>query len=96
MTFSPFTFVQMSDSHVRAAGAEWHARVAQVRTAIGARQPAPEFILHTGDLIDEHSEESVREFRAMFAGNKLPLHVVPGNHDVWNGPITGEGAQSDG
>jgi len=88
----PLTFIQISDSHMRPSGAEWHSRVARVYEAIRAREPAPRFVLHTGDLLDDPAEEAVRAFRAQFPASDLPLHVVPGNHDVWNALVTGAGA----
>lgn len=90
--FSPFTFAQLSDSHVRVPNGEWHQRVIQVRDAIRARQPAVSFVLHTGDLMDEPRHESADEFRSIFSAGAQPLYVVPGNHDVWNNVVTGEGA----
>src|SRR5581483_10345124 len=90
--FSPFTFAQISDSHLLASGTEWDARVEKIINTIQAREPSVEFILHTGDLVDAASKEAVQAFRTKFSANKLPLHVVPGNHDVWNARVSGEGA----
>lgn len=84
--FSPFTFAQISDTHVRAAGAEWDARVDVIFAAVQALSPAPEFLLHTGDLLDDPTEADAAAFRARLGQGKLPMHVVPGNHDVWNAP----------
>ncbi|MCC7161990.1 MAG: metallophosphoesterase [Anaerolineae bacterium] len=90
--FSPFTFAQVSDSHVRVPNGEWHPRVIQVRDAVRARQPAVAFVLHTGDLMDDPLQASAAEFRSIFSAGAQPLYVVPGNHDVWNDVVTGEGA----
>lgn len=89
---SPLSFVQISDSHIHPSGAEWHTRVARVYQAIRDREPAPRFLLHTGDLLDDPSEDAVSAFRGQFSDSTLPLHVVPGNHDVWNPLVAGAGA----
>ncbi|MBI3733721.1 MAG: hypothetical protein HY259_09750, partial [Chloroflexi bacterium] len=67
MSFAPFTFVQVSDSHARANGAEWRARVTQILAAIAQLRPSPAFVLHTGDLMDEPSAEAAQAHRALFA-----------------------------
>lgn len=89
MTFAPFTFAQISDSHIK-PGAEWTERAERIWKAVQAHKPA--FVVHSGDLIDDPLDEAVDAFRAIYAPGALPFHCVPGNHDVWNAPVHGEGA----
>lgn len=90
--FSPFSFVQISDSHVRIPEADWHRRVVQTLAAIQSEQPTTPFVIHTGDLVDDPTQESAEAFHQVFSDVKQPLYVVPGNHDVWNDAVMGEGA----
>jgi len=88
---SPFTFVQMSDTHVGFQGppnplgtAAFEAAVARVN----ALPQRPDLVLFTGDLVhDTEKPEEVRtriqKFREIAARLKVPkLHFVPGEHDA--------------
>jgi len=79
--FEPFTFVQMSDAHVgkpKAAGTFRRAI-----ESVEALRPRPEFLLITGDLAEKRRRNR-RQFRDILAGTRVPVHLVPGNHDVGN------------
>lgn len=74
------TFVHLSDTHVgRAADAQAYARAID---AINALEPAPSFVLITGDLTDTFRGWEVRRFRTLTARLRMPVFLVPGNHDV--------------
>lgn len=48
----------------------------------------PAFVVLCGDLTNSStSTEELRAFRHTIAGLHVPLHLVPGNHDVGNRPI---------
>lgn len=80
-----FRFAHVSDSHVRPDdGARSRVFVEHLRAA--ASQEA-DFVIHTGDLMDEPSEWAARAFRTLVSGLAVPLHPVPGNHDVYNPPM---------
>ena len=80
--------VQISDNHLSArhgyARSNWEATVAHIG-ALG-----PELVISTGDLvIDDPDEADTRAFaRARFDRLPCPWLVVPGNHDVGDGPPT--------
>ena len=80
--------VQISDNHLSArhgySRSNWEATVAH----IGAL--APDLVISTGDLvIDDPDEADTRAFaRARFDRLPCPWLVVPGNHDVGDGPPT--------
>ena len=53
-----------------------------------------EFLVHTGDLVDEGTEEQWQIFRESRAGFSLPFYPVPGNHDGLGGELDGYLAHS--
>ena len=48
-----------------------------------------EFLIHTGDLVNEGTESLWQEFQATMAGFALPFYPVPGNHDSLDGQLDG-------
>jgi predicted phosphodiesterase len=48
-----------------------------------------EFLIHTGDLVNEGTDSQWQEFDGIMAGFGLPLYPVPGNHDGLNGKLDG-------
>ena len=89
------TFAVISDTHVNqeenyssssyACNAQANARTRQVVAELN--QIDPEFIIHLGDMVNPVPEapsygDAVRHFKALVADLKMPLHLVPGNHDV--------------
>jgi 3',5'-cyclic AMP phosphodiesterase CpdA len=53
-----------------------------------------EFLVHTGDLVNEGTGEQWQEVRQLMAGFSLPFYPVPGNHDGLNGELDGYLAHS--
>jgi hypothetical protein len=82
-----FTFVQISDTHIGFKGAANPDTLATLRLAIAkinALQPAPAFLLHTGDLT--HSQkagafDTVAETLKDVKSSQV--FYVPGEHDVF-------------
>jgi hypothetical protein len=79
------SFVQISDSHIgfdRAAnpdpGATLRAAVAQIR----ALPTRPAFVLHTGDISHLSREQEFDTAQAILSELGIPVHYVPGEHDV--------------
>ena len=80
-----FSFVQISDSHIgfdRPANpdpaATLRAAVAQIR----ALPAPPAFVLHTGDITHLSRDSEFDEAQAILGELGLPVHYVPGEHDV--------------
>jgi 3',5'-cyclic AMP phosphodiesterase CpdA len=79
--------VQLSDLHILRPGKTLSGLVAtdrllaQCLSAVLALDPAPDAVLLTGDLVDSGSAEEYRHLRALLAPLKMPVFVIPGNHD---------------
>lgn len=77
-----FYFVQITDTHF---GREDHLAVTD--TIIGMINALPmkiECVVHTGDITANRLEDSsvVRAGRAIFGKLRVPVHYIPGNHDI--------------
>ena len=88
---SPFSFVQLSDTHVGFNGPPDPLGTAAFERAvdvINALDPQPDFVLFTGDLThdaDDPGEHAKRfkKFREISSKLKVKtLHHVPGEHDA--------------
>lgn len=92
-----FTFAVVADTHVNerddTSSSPYETnRVANDRARhvfndIGAMDPLPAFVLHLGDIVHPVPSlptfhEAVSKFKAITAQCPVPLHVLPGNHDV--------------
>ena len=76
-----FRFAVCGDSR---DGPKRYRRVLEAVAAQGA-----EFLVHTGDLVNEGTEEQWQAFQQLMAGFSLPFYPVPGNHDGLNGELDG-------
>lgn len=84
MSFSGFTFLHLTDTHVR-------ADTPRIRNVDSARaiSDIPRLctgshacVIHTGDLINRPADlESYRHYEALVRSFPWPVHHVPGNHD---------------
>ena len=92
-----FSFVVIADTHVNehearsASPFETNAlangRARHAFSEIAALEPAPEFVVHLGDLVNPMPglpvyADAAARFKAIAAALAMPLHLVPGNHDV--------------
>jgi len=92
-----FRFAVVADTHVNesedtcaspfATNAKANARARHVFNDIAALSPAPDFVIHLGDIVhpvpsQASFDEAARRFKAMAQVLPMPLHLVPGNHDV--------------
>lgn len=92
-----FSFAVVADTHVNesedictspfATNARANARARYVLQDIAALRPAPAFVIHLGDIVhpvpsQAPFDEAARRFKAMARVLDMPLHLVPGNHDV--------------
>jgi 3',5'-cyclic AMP phosphodiesterase CpdA len=53
-----------------------------------------EFLLHTGDLVNNGTKSQWQKFRETMEGFALPFYPVPGNHDGLDGELDGYLAHS--
>ena len=92
-----FTFVVVADTHVNEdehtstspyrTNHLANARARHVFAEIAAMRPAPRFVVHLGDIVHPVPSlpafhEAVARFKAIASRLPMPLHVIPGNHDV--------------
>lgn len=78
---------QLSDPHVRAAGALYQG-VADSNTMFAAAvahlkalEPRPDVVLLSGDLVDEGAAAEYANLRRLLAPLDIPILAIPGNHD---------------
>ncbi len=85
-TATPLRVVQISDFHLKTQpgsrlwGADVDASLNAVLTHIQKRDPTPDFILATGDLVGDEPDAYHRVLRALEPLG-LPVYCLPGNHD---------------
>jgi len=78
---------QISDLHLRAGRAPAYRRVdtahylEQAVACLNGLDPRPDLVVATGDLVDAGSEDEYETLRAILADMRLPLLLLPGNHD---------------
>jgi 3',5'-cyclic-AMP phosphodiesterase len=78
---------QISDLHIKPEGQLAYDRVDTAKAlercvaALNALDPAPDFVVISGDLADTPTEEEYTYLRRLLSPLKLPFAGVPGNHD---------------
>jgi predicted phosphodiesterase len=95
-----FTVGLISDTHCNEredfsaspypANAEANARARYAFACLEREQPA--FVIHLGDMVNPVPElptygAAVAEFNALAGMLSVPLHLVPGNHDIGDKPV---------
>ena len=75
-------FAHISDTHVRPDAIERGQVFIDHLAAIRAK--SVDFVLHSGDLMEEPSAWAARAFKATMSHLQVPVYTVPGNHDVYN------------
>jgi 3',5'-cyclic AMP phosphodiesterase CpdA len=80
LSAAEFTFAVISDPHVAVNKPEHNGRFAKALERAGTFDPA--FIVITGDLLENWSEDSASLYSEMTENYPVPIHLVPGNHDV--------------
>ena len=79
----PFFLVQLSDFHI---GADWLdvdpvARLAATIDSVRALRFQPDAVLVTGDIAHHASDAEYEQVLELLAPLRVPLYVLPGNHD---------------
>ncbi len=92
-----FSFVVVADTHINegdgVSSSPYHtnrlanARARHVFLDIAAMDPPPKFVVHLGDIVHPVPslptfEEAVACFKEIASPVTVPVHLVPGNHDV--------------
>src|SRR5262245_35291838 len=78
-----FSFLVVNDLHsLNDKCKPWFEKVAK---QMGGHAEAPELLLIGGDLAEDGTATQLGAVKEIFAGLKLPIYVVPGNHDFAKG-----------
>ncbi|MFO1209846.1 MAG: metallophosphoesterase [Amaricoccus sp.] len=82
---APFTFLQISDSHVgfdKAANPDARATLREAISRIKALPSAPAFMIHTGDISHLSQDQEFDDASEIIKEAGLPVFYVPGEHDL--------------
>jgi len=92
-----FSFVVVADTHVNEhedrslspfqTNARANGRARYVMHEIAALDPAPAFVVHLGDMVHPVPSlptygEAAARYKAIAEVLQVPVHLVPGNHDI--------------
>lgn len=78
---------QLTDSHVRPAGAlfadvvDTRAMLSDAVDSVLALSPRPDVVIFTGDLTNDGEPEAFATLRPILARLPMPVYAIPGNHD---------------
>src|SRR6201989_1162439 len=87
MTSKPIYIAQISDLHIKPPGTLAYGRVDTAKAlercvaALNEFEPAPDFVVISGDLADTPNAEEYQYLKRLLAPLKLPFAGIPGNHD---------------
>jgi len=84
----PFSFIQISDTHVGFSKPANPDPIATLKETIGrirALPVQPDFAVHTGDLTHLAKPEQFDLAQQLLSGLNMPVHFIPGEHDVVDG-----------
>ncbi len=89
---NPISFAHLTDIHLALNGDSWgtlgtlaERLLAETIARLNA-QPDLDFVVITGDVVDEATPGEIERFNALIAGLEKPWHFVPGNHDGFRAP----------
>ena len=87
MSSKPVLIAQISDLHIKPPGALAYGRVDTAKAlercvaALCAFEPAPDFVVISGDLVDTPTAGEYDYLKQLLAPLRLPFAGIPGNHD---------------
>lgn len=84
----PFTFVQISDTHVgfsKPANPDPVLTLRETIAKIKALPQAPDLVIHTGDVTHLATPAQFDQAQQLLGEIGLPVHVIPGEHDLVDG-----------
>jgi hypothetical protein len=82
---APFTFAQISDSHIgfnKPPNADAHATFREAIAKVKALPERPDFVIHTGDVSQLSRDDQFDDAEQMLKELGLPVFFVPGEHDM--------------
>lgn len=85
---TPFSFVQISDTHIgfaKVANPDPVATLRQTTARIHALPQRPDFVIHTGDVTHLATPAQFDLAQQLLGEIGLPLVVIPGEHDMVDG-----------
>ena len=81
----PFTFVQLSDSHIgfnKPPNANARDTFREAIAKVKALPQQPDFIIHTGDVSQLSRDDEFDDAEQMLKATGLPVFFIPGEHDM--------------
>jgi hypothetical protein len=90
---TPFTFVQVSDSHIgfsKPANPDARATFREAVAKIKALPRQPAFIVHTGDVSQLSKDQEFDDADQIIKEAGLPVFHIPGEHDVLDDGVPGQ------
>ena len=99
----PLRFIHLTDCHIATGektvqfGVDTSQTLRRVLAAVRAMTPAPDFVLATGDLVNDGQSESYEAFRDLIRTLPSPVYFALGNHDeraTFRRVVLGETASS--
>ncbi len=88
MSKRPILIAQITDLHIKPRGVLAYGRVDTAAALAGCVRelnrldPAPDLVVASGDLVDGGSAEEYDHLRELLKPLRIPLAVIPGNHDA--------------
>jgi 3',5'-cyclic AMP phosphodiesterase CpdA len=79
---------QITDTHISTPGklvmgiVDTAAALERAVSALCRLQPLPDITVLTGDLVERGEPEEYQHLRALLAPLRMPVFVIPGNHDA--------------
>src|SRR5271155_5331265 len=75
---------QISDTHITLDTPDADRRtrdLARTVADVNALDPAPDVIVHTGDIVHNGRQDEYAEATAILSAARVPVYVLPGNKD---------------
>jgi Icc protein len=79
--------IQITDTHILPRGELLYGKVDTAKhlresvAEINLMEPQPDLVMITGDLVEKPSDDTYTHFDELIAPLKVPVYLIPGNHD---------------